>query len=462
MAGAAHPNIQTPLNRRAMEDYAAAEGAKLAKRVVLLAPLVVACKGNRNCLQGTRFVVTGWLEAKQGRRDRDETKERLERVVRAFGGSLQRSPKQSTDYGLCGPWPGPKKLALMRQHGVTQIDEAGLLELVGRLPAQAPARAAPFVQQPQVLKGTARDASKAAGQPAPAAADQGKVGEAAALPKGARFCLSGKRFALIGSWQHVGLASRKELTKLITEHGGLPAKVISHEIQYHVFGRMTNPQDAQEREHWDRVRAQCAKHGVEQIDAQQLFELIRTLPAKRTMEMFREAKQEPAGERVLPNAHECWGCDLRASAAVQLLACSHGCGRAAYCTPQCEASVRTIHAHDCATWREADLTAVRVALTRAAAPATPPETRCSTPPTPTTPPEPHTPPTPTTPPEPCTPLTPMADTVRLDADAGAPGGDVEWSVSGWGRLFAWANMCMFRVERRGGGCTPYACVCVAC
>ena len=74
-------------------------------------------------LEGVNIVVTGSLE----RYSRDEIAEK----IRALGGKFQNSVGKETDYLVMGADPGRSKVAKAEALGTPQLDEAGLLKLLG-------------------------------------------------------------------------------------------------------------------------------------------------------------------------------------------------------------------------------------------------------------------------------------------------------------------------------------------
>jgi DNA ligase (NAD+) len=74
-------------------------------------------------LHGKRFVVTGTLESLS----RDEAAAR----IRAKGGTFQSSLGKDTTYLVVGKNVGASKLKKAEKYGTTQLDEAGLLAMLG-------------------------------------------------------------------------------------------------------------------------------------------------------------------------------------------------------------------------------------------------------------------------------------------------------------------------------------------
>lgn len=91
---------------------------KLAKEGVTAESLQTGGK-----LEGLAIVVTGSLQ----QFGRDEISERL----RALGAKVQNSVSKETDYLVVGADPGGAKLTKAEQLGTKQIDEAGLVKLMG-------------------------------------------------------------------------------------------------------------------------------------------------------------------------------------------------------------------------------------------------------------------------------------------------------------------------------------------
>ena len=77
-------------------------------------------------LDGQSFVITGTLPSLS----RNEAKA----LILEHGGRVSGSAAGKTDYLLCGEKAG-SKLTKAQQLGVSVIDEAALLEMVGRVPA---------------------------------------------------------------------------------------------------------------------------------------------------------------------------------------------------------------------------------------------------------------------------------------------------------------------------------------
>jgi len=75
-------------------------------------------------LSGKSFVVTGHLDSMS----REEAGER----IRSLGGTFQSSVGKETDYLVVGANVGASKLTKANKLGTKQIDEAGLLEMIGR------------------------------------------------------------------------------------------------------------------------------------------------------------------------------------------------------------------------------------------------------------------------------------------------------------------------------------------
>lgn len=83
--------------------------------------------GAENCLAGLTFVFTGLLES-LGREEGVE-------LVKRYGGKVTTSPSKKTSYVVMGSDAGPKKLETIAKLNLKVINEAGLFELVRRLPA---------------------------------------------------------------------------------------------------------------------------------------------------------------------------------------------------------------------------------------------------------------------------------------------------------------------------------------
>lgn len=83
--------------------------------------------GAENCLAGLTFVFTGLLES-LGREEGVE-------LVKRYGGKVTTSPSKKTSYVVMGSDAGPKKLETIAKLNIKVINEAGLFELIRRLPA---------------------------------------------------------------------------------------------------------------------------------------------------------------------------------------------------------------------------------------------------------------------------------------------------------------------------------------
>lgn len=77
----------------------------------------------RGPLHGQRFVITGTLESLS----RDDAADK----IRALGGTFQSSLGKDTTYLVVGKNVGASKLQKAEKYGTTQIDEAGLMKLIG-------------------------------------------------------------------------------------------------------------------------------------------------------------------------------------------------------------------------------------------------------------------------------------------------------------------------------------------
>ena len=78
-------------------------------------------------LRGKAFVITGTLE----HFSRDEAAN----AVRRRGGRVSGSVSRKTDYLVAGADPGARKVRQAEQHGVTTLDEAAFLEMLGAKPS---------------------------------------------------------------------------------------------------------------------------------------------------------------------------------------------------------------------------------------------------------------------------------------------------------------------------------------
>ncbi|KAF2839549.1 DNA replication factor C, large subunit [Patellaria atrata CBS 101060] len=83
--------------------------------------------GADNCLAGLTFVFTGQLKTL--------AREEGQRLVKEYGGKVTGAPSRKTSYVVLGDDAGPKKLEVIKQHGLKAIDENGLKALIERLPA---------------------------------------------------------------------------------------------------------------------------------------------------------------------------------------------------------------------------------------------------------------------------------------------------------------------------------------
>lgn len=83
--------------------------------------------GAENCLAGLTFVFTGLLES-LGR------EEGLE-LVKRYGGKVTTAPSKNTSFVVMGSDAGPKKLETIAKLKIKAVNEAGLFELIRRLPA---------------------------------------------------------------------------------------------------------------------------------------------------------------------------------------------------------------------------------------------------------------------------------------------------------------------------------------
>lgn len=83
--------------------------------------------GEPNCLAGLNFVFTGVLNT-LGR-------EEGQNLVKQYGGKVTTAPSKKTNYVVLGSDAGPKKLATIRDLGITTIDEVGLFALIRTVPA---------------------------------------------------------------------------------------------------------------------------------------------------------------------------------------------------------------------------------------------------------------------------------------------------------------------------------------
>lgn len=83
--------------------------------------------GAENCLAGLTFVFTGLLES-LGREEGVD-------LVKRYGGKVTTSPSKKTSYVVMGSDAGPKKLETIARLDIKVINEAGLFELIRRLPA---------------------------------------------------------------------------------------------------------------------------------------------------------------------------------------------------------------------------------------------------------------------------------------------------------------------------------------
>lgn len=83
--------------------------------------------GAENCLAGLTFVFTGLLES-LGREEGVE-------LVKRYGGKVTTAPSKNTSYVVMGSDAGPKKLETIAKLKIKAINEAGLFELIRRLPA---------------------------------------------------------------------------------------------------------------------------------------------------------------------------------------------------------------------------------------------------------------------------------------------------------------------------------------
>lgn len=100
-----------PSNQKVLERFAA----------VGVQPQSVARVGGK--LEGKAFVITGSLDSMQ----REEAAEK----IRSLGGTFQSSVGKETDYLVVGNNVGSSKLAKADKLGITQIDEATLLKMLG-------------------------------------------------------------------------------------------------------------------------------------------------------------------------------------------------------------------------------------------------------------------------------------------------------------------------------------------
>ncbi|OLL24207.1 Replication factor C subunit 1 [Neolecta irregularis DAH-3] len=83
--------------------------------------------GAENCLSGLSFVLTGVLETIA----RDDASD----LIKRHGGKVMSAPSSKTDFVVLGSEAGPKKLETIAKHCLRTIDEDGLFQLIGRLPA---------------------------------------------------------------------------------------------------------------------------------------------------------------------------------------------------------------------------------------------------------------------------------------------------------------------------------------
>ncbi|KZO95306.1 DNA replication factor C, large subunit [Calocera viscosa TUFC12733] len=79
-------------------------------------------EGQPNCLAGLTFVFTGELSSLA----REEAAE----LVNRYGGRVTGSPSSKTSYVVLGTDAGPSKLATIKKHNLSTLDEDGFLDLI--------------------------------------------------------------------------------------------------------------------------------------------------------------------------------------------------------------------------------------------------------------------------------------------------------------------------------------------
>lgn len=84
-------------------------------------------EGAENCLAGLTFVFTGLLKSLE----RDEGIN----YIKQYGGKVVGAPSKNTTFVVLGDDAGPSKLRKIKDLDIKTIDEKGLYELVGRMPA---------------------------------------------------------------------------------------------------------------------------------------------------------------------------------------------------------------------------------------------------------------------------------------------------------------------------------------
>jgi DNA ligase (NAD+) len=83
-----------------------------------------------NALAGKTFVITGTLPSM--------SREEASALIVAHGGKVSGSVSKKTDYLVVGSEPGETKFAKAQELGVSILDEAGLLALIGADRRSAP------------------------------------------------------------------------------------------------------------------------------------------------------------------------------------------------------------------------------------------------------------------------------------------------------------------------------------
>lgn len=98
-------------------------------RPALQAGSIVIPEGAENCLAGLSFVFAGQLTF--------ISKQEAQDLVKRYGGKCMSHPSKMTSFVILGVEAGPRKLATIKEHNLSVIDEKDFFALISRLPPRA-------------------------------------------------------------------------------------------------------------------------------------------------------------------------------------------------------------------------------------------------------------------------------------------------------------------------------------